>query len=174
MEDPHLWISLNFRTDMTPSIDRTLLSSPKHAGARTSKRLFRCLRIFEHQALDVGLIAPVSWSGLLPPWTFLPLRPIPRNPLRQKLISLLPTKSPRRLPLNNNLQPLSFLWIRRRTPRKRRPTPPSLHRGYYFGRKVLNPEARRRRCWCVELLAEIRRTKGQRMVKEQTSRSPGS
>lgn len=159
---------------MTPSIDHILLSSRKHGGARMSKRLFQCLRKSKHQTLDASK-APVSGSGPLPPSILPLLHPVSRNPPRQKSISLLPARTPRRLSLNSNRRPPSFfLWIRRGTSRNRKPAPPSLRPGYCFGRKVSNPKARRRRCRCVELLMGIRRTKGRRMVKEQISRSPGS
>lgn len=169
----HSWISLNLRIDMIPSIDRIWFSSPKHAGARTSRRLFQCSQRSKHQALDV-LIAPANGSGPLPPSTLQPLLPI-RILSRQKSISRLPAKN---FP-NSNLQPLrfqplSFRWTRKKTPRNRKPTPPSPHLGYCFGRKVSNPEARQRRCLCVQLLAGIRRTKGRRMARGQISRSPGS
>ena len=159
----------SFRTDMIPSIDRIQHSSPKHAWSRMLRLLFQCSRKSEHRVLDVS-IAPANGSGLLPS-TLKPLHTIPRSPPPRKSTSLLLAKNPRRRSLNNNLQPLSFLWTRKRTPRNKKP---NLRLGCCFGRKVSNPKARRRRCLCVELLVGIRRTKGRRKAKDRTSRSPGS
>ena len=156
-----------------PSIDHIRLSSPKHAGARRSKLLSRCLRKSKHRVPDVST-APANGSGLLPSSTLQPLRIIPLDSPRQKSTSPLPGGNPLHPSLNHKLQPLSFLWIRKRTPRNRKPTLPFLHPGYYFGRKASNPKARRRGCLCVRVLVGIRRIKGQRRAKEQTSRSPGS
>jgi len=166
-------MDLHFRTDMMPSIDHIRPSSPKHAGARTSRLLFQCSRKSKHRVLGVST-APVNGSGLLQPSTLQSHHTIPQNPPCQKSTSPLSAKNPRCPSLNNNPQPLGFLWIRKRTPRNRKQTPPSQHLGYYFGRKVSNRKARRRRCLCVEVLAGIRRTKGRRRAKGQTSRSPGS
>lgn len=156
----------SFRTDMIPSIDRIQHSSPKHAWSRMLRLLFQCSRKSEHRVLDVS-IAPANGSGLLPS-TLKPLHTIPRSPPRRKSTSLLLVKNPRHLPLNNNLQPLNFLWIRKRTPRNRKPNPSPLHLGYYFGRKASNRKAKRRRCLYVQLLTGIRRTKGRGMAREQT------
>ena len=162
---------LSFRTDMMPSIDRIRLSSPKHAGARMQRHPFQCSRKSKRRVLDAST-AQVNGNGLLPS---IPQPPhiIPRNQPRRKSTSLSLVKNPRHLPLNNNLQPLNFLWIRKRIPRNRNPTP-SRRLGFYFGRKASSPKVRRRRCLFVELLAGIRRTKGRRKAKERTSRSPGS
>lgn len=166
-------MNLHLRTDMMPSIDHIQLSSPKHAGARMSRPPFQCLRKSEHRVLDVST-APVNGSGLLRSSTLQPPHILLRNLPCQKSTSPLPAKNPRCPPLNSNLQPLSFLWIRKKIPRNRKQAPPPLHLGYCFERKVSNQKARRRRCRCVEVLAGIRRTKGRRRAKEQTSRSPGS
>lgn len=151
---------------MMPSIDHILLSSPKHAGARTSRHPFQCSRKSKRRVLDAST-AQVNGNGLLPS---IPQPPhiIPRNQPRRKSTSLLLVKNPRHLPLNNNLQPLNFLWIRKRTPRNRKPNPSPLHLGYYFGRKASNRKAKRRRCLYVQLLTGIRRTKGRGMAREQT------
>jgi len=158
----------SFRIDMMPSIDRIPLSSPKHAGVRTPRHPFQCLRKSERQVLGVSTV-PVNGSGPLPSIHKIPHTTL-RKPPRRKSTSLSLATNPRHLPLNNNRRLLNFLWIRKRIQRNRKPTPPRL--AYYFGRKVSSPKARRRRCLCVELLAGIRRTKGRR--KAQTSRSPGS
>ena len=159
----------SFRTDTMPSIDRIRLSSPKRAGARTPRHPFQCLRKSEYQVLAVST-APVNGSGPLPSIPKTP-RNTPRSSPRRKSTSLLPATNPQHLYLNNNRQPLNFLWIRKRIQQNRKPTP-SPRLGYYFGRKASSPKAKRRRCLCVELLAGIRRTKGRRKAK--TSRSPGS
>ena len=163
----------SFRTDMMPSIDHIPLSSLKHAGTRTSRLLFQCSRKSKHRVLDVST-APANGSGLRQSLTLQPPRTIPWTHPLQKSTSPLLVKNPRCPSPNNNLRPLRFLWIRKRTPRNWKQTPPSPHPGYYFGRKVSSQKARRRRCLCVEVLVGIRRTKGRGRAKESTSRSPGS
>ena len=166
-------MDLHLRTDMRPSIDHIRLSSPKHAGRRTLRLLFQCLRRLKHRALDVS-IAPANGSGLPQSSTPQSSRAIHQASPRQKSTLPLPPKNPRCPLPNNSLRPLSFLWIQRRTPRNRKQTPPPPPPGYYFGRKVSNQKARRRRCLYVEVLAGIKRTKWRRRARGQTSRSPGS
>lgn len=166
-------MNLHLRTDMRPSIDHIPLSSPKHAGRRTSRLLFQCLRKSKHRVLDVST-APANGSGLLQSSTPQPSRTVDQTSPRQKSTLPLPLKNPQCPPPNNSLRPLSFLWIQRRTTRNRKQIPPPLHPGYYFGRKVSNQKARRRRCLYVEVLVGIRRTKWRRRTREQTSGSPGS